>query len=247
MGSGTDLAKETAEIIITDDNFKSIEEGIEGGRHAYDNIRKVTYLLISTGAAEILLFLLSLFTGQPIPLTAIQLLWLNLVTNGIQDVALAFEGPEKDLMKRKPRDPKEGIFNRQMIQQTLISGATMGLIAFGLFYYGLNNLGFSELHSRSLAFTLMVLLENVHVFNCRSEQTSTFRVPLSRNWFIIGGVILAQLIHITAINLPFMQKILGTDAISIGEWWRILLISIILLVVMEIFKMVKRRRGSESQ
>jgi magnesium-transporting ATPase (P-type) len=247
MGSGTDLAKETAEIIITDDNFKSIEEGIEGGRHAYDNIRKVTYLLISTGAAEILLFLLSLFTGQPLPLTAIQLLWLNLVTNGIQDVALAFEGPEKDLMKRKPRDPKEGIFNRQMIQQTLLSGAIMGLMAFGLFSWALNSLGFSELHSRSLAFTLMVLLENVHVFNCRSEQNSVFKVPLSRNWFIIGGVILAQLVHITAINLPFMQNILGTDTISFGEWWYILGYALILLVAMEIFKIVKRRRGSEGQ
>jgi len=241
MGSGTDLAKETAEIIITDDNFKSIEEGIEGGRHAYDNIRKVTYLLISTGAAEILLFLLSLFTNQPLPLTAVQLLWLNLVTNGIQDVALAFEGPEKDLMKRKPRSPKEGIFNRQMIQQTLLSGITMGLLAFGLFSYTLNTLGFSELHSRSLAFTLMVLLENVHVFNCRSEQTSAFRVPLSRNWYIIGGVLLAQFIHISAINLPFMQKILGTDTISLGEWWYILPIALVLLVVMEIFKIVKRR------
>ncbi len=245
MGSGTDLAKETAEIIITDDNFKSIEEGIEGGRHAYDNIRKVTYLLISTGAAEILLFLLSLFTNQPLPLTAVQLLWLNLVTNGIQDVALAFEGPEKDLMKRKPRDPKEGIFNRQMIQQTLLSGITMGLLAFGLFSYTLNNLGLSEMHSRTLAFTLMVLLENVHVFNCRSEQTSAFKVPLSRNWYIIGGVLLAQLIHITAINLPFMQKILGTDTISLGEWWYILPIALILLVVMEIFKIVKRRFGNE--
>ena len=241
MGSGTDLAKETAEIIITDDNFKSIEEGIEGGRHAYDNIRKVTYLLISTGAAEILLFLLSLFTNQPLPLTAVQLLWLNLVTNGIQDVALAFEGPEKDLMKRKPRSPKEGIFNSQMIQQTLLSGITMGLLAFGLFSYTLNTLGFSELHSRSLAFTLMVLLENVHVFNCRSEQTSAFRVPLSRNWYIIGGVLLAQFIHISAINLPFMQKILGTDTISLGEWWYILPIALVLLVVMEIFKIVKRR------
>lgn len=245
MGSGTDLAKETAEIIITDDNFKSIEDGIEGGRHAYDNIRKVTYLLISTGAAEILLFLLSLFTGQPLPLTAIQLLWLNLVTNGIQDVALAFEGPEKDLMKRKPRDPREGIFNGQMIQQTLLSGITMGLLAFGVFSYALNSLGFSELHSRSLAFTLMVLLENVHVFNCRSEQTSAFRVPLSRNWFIIGGVLLAQLIHITAINLPFMQKILGTDTITLAEWWYILPVALVLLVVMEIFKIVKRRLNNE--
>ena len=241
MGSGTDLAKETAEIIVTDDNFKSIEDGIEGGRHAYDNIRKVTYLLISTGAAEILLFLLSLFTGQPLPLTAIQLLWLNLVTNGIQDVALAFEGPEKDLMKRKPRDPKEGIFNKQMIQQTLLSGITMGLMAFGLFYYAFNHLGFNELHSRSLAFTLMVLLENVHVFNCRSEQVSSFRVPLSKNWYIIGGVVLAQIIHITAINLQFMQNILGTDAISLGEWWYILAYALILLVVMEIFKFVRKR------
>ena len=245
MGSGTDLAKETAEIIITDDNFKSIEDGIEGGRHAYDNIRKVTYLLISTGAAEILLFLLSLFTNQPIPLTAVQLLWLNLVTNGIQDVALAFEGPEKDLMKRKPRDPKEGIFNRQMIQQTLFSGITMGLLAFVVFSYTLNSLGFSELHSRSIAFTLMVLLENVHVFNCRSEQTSAFRVPLSRNWFIIGGVLLAQLIHITAINLPFMQKVLGTDKITLAEWWYILPIALILLLVMELFKIVKRRLSNE--
>jgi magnesium-transporting ATPase (P-type) len=87
----------------------------------------------------------------------------------------------------------------------------------------------------------MVLLENVHVFNCRSEQTSAFRVPLSRNWYIIGGVLLAQLIHISAINLPFMQKILGTDTISLGEWWYILPIALVLLVVMEIFKIVKRR------
>ena len=127
----------------------------------------------------------------------------------------------------------------------MFSGVTMGLLAFGLFSYTLNSLGFSELHSRSLTFTLMVLLENVHVFNCRSEQTSAFRVPLSRNWYIIGGVLLAQLIHITAINLPFMQKILGTDTISLGEWWYILPIALILLVVMEIFKVVKKRLNNE--
>jgi magnesium-transporting ATPase (P-type) len=242
MGSGTDLAKETAEIIVTDDNFSSIVEGIEGGRHAYDNIRKVTYLLISTGAAEIILFLLSLFTNQPLPLTAVQLLWLNLVTNGIQDVALAFEGPEKNLMKKQPRNPKEGIFNSLMIRQTLLSGATMGLLAFVLFYAAFNRMGFSELHSRSLVFTFMVLLENVHVFNCRSEDVSAFKVPLSRNWFIIGGVLLAQLIHITAINIPAMQGVLGTDTITLQEGSYLLGYALALLLVMEIFKFIRSRK-----
>lgn len=116
MGSGTDLAKDTASIVVTDDNFASIVDGIREGRHAYDNIRKVIYLLISTGLAEIILFLLSVLAGLPIPLLPVQLLWLNLVTNGIQDVALAFEGGEPGAMRRRPRKPSEGIFNRLMIQ-----------------------------------------------------------------------------------------------------------------------------------
>jgi len=118
MGSGSDVTKDTASLIVTDDNFASIEAGVEEGRFAYDNIRKVTYLLIATGAAEVTLFTLSLLAGLPLPLVAVQLLWLNLVTNGIQDVALAFEGGEPGTMRRPPRPPSEGIFNRLMIQQT---------------------------------------------------------------------------------------------------------------------------------
>jgi magnesium-transporting ATPase (P-type) len=135
MGSGIDVAKDTASIIVTDDNFASIVAGIEEGRFAYDNIRKVTYLLISTGAAEIVLFTLALFVGLPLPLFAVQLLWLNLVTNGIQDVALAFEAGESEAMNRPPRKPKEGIFNKLMVQQTVVSGTTMGLLSFGVWYW----------------------------------------------------------------------------------------------------------------
>jgi len=105
MGSGTDVAKEVGSMIVLDDNFKSIIAGVEEGRFAYDNVRKVIYLLISTGSAEIILFLISVFAGLPLPLLAVQLLWLNLVTNGIQDVALAFEGGEPGAMKRAPRKP----------------------------------------------------------------------------------------------------------------------------------------------
>jgi magnesium-transporting ATPase (P-type) len=115
MGSGTDVAKEVGSMIVADDNFASIVAGVEEGRFAYDNVRKVIYLLISTGAAEVLMFIAAILAGLPIPLLAVQLLWLNLVTNGIQDVALAFEGGEPGAMKRKPRRPEETIFDPQMI------------------------------------------------------------------------------------------------------------------------------------
>lgn len=240
LGTGTDLAKETASIILTDDNFKSIESGVEEGRFAYDNIRKVTYLLISTGAAEVVLFILSVALGLPLPLVAVQLLWLNLVTNGIQDVALAFEGGEPQTMEKQPRDPKEGIFNKLMIQQTVVSGLTIGLLAFGVWDWLLSN-GYSEFHARTLILMLMVFLENVHVFNCRSETISAFKVPLSRNWFVVGGVFLAQGIHILASHLPFVQRVLRTEPVSLNEWLTLFAISLILLVVMEIFKALRVR------
>ncbi|MFN3917974.1 MAG: cation-translocating P-type ATPase [Flavobacteriales bacterium] len=243
MGGGTDLAKDTADIIVTDDNFSSIQAGVEEGRFAYDNIRKVTYLLISTGAAEIMLFLASLITGLPMPLTAVQLLWLNLVTNGIQDVALAFEGGEPGAMKRKPKNPKEGIFNRKMIEQTLLSGFVMGGLAFSLWYILLED-NFSELHARTMVLMLMVLLENIHAFNCRSEYSSVFKVPLSRNWYIVLGVLAAQLIHQIAIQIPFMQTVLQTDNVSLAEWGKLLATSLVLLAVMELYKLISKNRGS---
>ncbi|HMO57366.1 MAG TPA: HAD-IC family P-type ATPase, partial [Roseiflexaceae bacterium] len=160
MGSGTDVAKDTASMIVTDDNFASIKAGVEEGRFAYDNVRKVTYLLISTGAAEVVLFTLAILSGLPLPLFAVQLLWLNLVTNGIQDVALAFEGGEPGAMRRPPRKPSEGIFNRLMIRQTVTSGMTIGLIGFGTWYW-LLAAGYDEAAARNLGLLLMVLFENV--------------------------------------------------------------------------------------
>ena len=115
MGSGTDVAKETGSLIITDDNFNSIVSGIEEGRYAYDNIRKVIYMLLSCGISEILFFLLSLILGLPIPLLAIQLLWLNLVTDGIQDVALAFEKGDKKVMLQNPRKTTESIDRKSVV------------------------------------------------------------------------------------------------------------------------------------
>ncbi len=238
MGSGTDVAKEVGEMIVTDDNFASIVAGVEEGRFAYDNVRKVIYLLISTGAAELLMFVMAILGGLPIPLLAVQLLWLNLVTNGIQDVALAFEGGEPGAMKRKPRGPDEKIFNPKMITQTLVSGMTIGLLAFGYWYWMIEMEGMNEASARNNVLLLMVLLQNVHVFNCRSEWVSAFKVPIRRNVILILGVVLAQGIHILSMHLPFMQKVLGTEEIVITEWLSALAMALIVLAVMEIYKWI---------
>jgi len=236
MGSGTDVAKETAAMIIADDHFASIVAGIEEGRIAYDNVRKVIYLLIATGAAEIILFLASVAAGLPLPLLAVQLLWLNLVTNGIQDVALAFEGGEPDVMKRPPRKPSENIFNSLMITQILLSGTTIGLVVFVCWYYFNHFTSLSEYHARNLILFLMVFMENFHVFNSRSERESAFRVPLKRNYLLVLGVIFAQGIHILSMYVPSMQSILQTEPITFKEWLITMILASSVIWVMEIFK-----------
>ncbi len=245
MGSGTDVTKDTASLIVTDDNFASIEAGVEEGRFAYDNIRKVTYLLISCGAAEVLLFVLSLFTGLPLPLLPVQLLWLNLVTNGIQDVALAFEGGEAGTMNRPPRRPGEGIFNRLMIQQATVAGLTMGLLAFAN-WYALLDLGLSEFEARDRLLLLFVLMQNFHAFNCRSEYESVFRVPLQRNYMLVFGVLAATGIHVLAMHIPVMQRLLQIAPIRFDEWIIPFAIASVMLIVMEVFKLIKRRQAGST-
>ena len=132
MGSGTDIAKETGNMIITDDNFSSIVNGVEEGRHAFNNIRKVLYLLLSTGFSEVILFVLAILFDMPIPLIAIQLLWLNLISNGIQGLALAYEKDIENVMKRKRSD---NIFDSLMISEIVVSATVMSLIEFIIYLF----------------------------------------------------------------------------------------------------------------
>ena len=243
MGSGSDVAKDTASMIVTDDDFSSIVSGIEEGRFAYDNIRKVTYLLISTGFAEIILFTLALLFGLPLPLFAVQLLWLNLVTNGIQDVALAFEKGEPETMSRPPRRPDEGVFNPLMVRETVLSGTVIGVIAFSTWFWLLKS-GWDEALARSMLVLLMVLLENFHALNCRSEYRSLFGIPLRNNYLLIGGIVVAQAIQVLAMNIPFTQEVLQIGPVSLADWAVLLALASVVLVVMEIFKWNMRRKGS---
>ena len=236
--SGTDVARETADLIITDDNFASIVAGVEEGRVAYANVRKVIFLLISTGAAELVLFTLALLTGLPLPLVAVQLLWLNLVTNGIQDVALAFEPAEGDELNRPPRSPKEHIFNRLMVERVVISALVMGTVAFLVFQWLITR-GFTLDEARNGTLLLMVLFENVHVFNCRSEARSVFRHNPLRNPFLLIGTALAQLVHIAAMYTPWISEVLRIQPVSPQHWLELLGFALTVLVVMELHKFIR--------
>ncbi len=242
MGSGTDVAKEVGSMIVVDDNFASIVAGVEEGRFAYDNVRKVIFLLISTGSAEIILFLASIIAGLPLPLLAVQLLWLNLVTNGIQDVALAFEAGEPGAMKRKPRKPSEKIFNPLMIKQTIVSSATMGGIVFALWYWLNKYTQMDETHARDLVLLLMVFMQNFHAFNSRSERVSVFKIPIKRNLILVFGVMAAQGIHILSMQIPFMQDILRIEPITINEWFYVLALAVPMILIMEVFKFFNGRK-----
>ncbi|WP_084144393.1 cation-translocating P-type ATPase [Ferrimonas kyonanensis] len=236
--SGTEVARETADLIITDDNFSSILAGVEEGRVAYSNVRKVIFLLISTGAAELVLFTLALITGTPLPLMAVQLLWLNLVTNGIQDIALAFEPAEGNELSRPPRPPNEAIFNRVMIERVAVSALTIGGIAFVLFQWLLMQ-GYSIEEARNGTLLLMVLFENVQVFNSRSETLSVFRHNPLRNPLLLFGTLAAQLIHIGSMYTPGLSSVLQVQPVSFVHWSQLLLLALLLLVVMEVHKAVR--------
>ncbi len=239
MGSGTDVAREAADIVITDDAFPSVVAGIEEGRVAYGNVRNVVFLLVSTGAAELVLLLLALFTGSPVPLLPAQLLWMNLVTNGIQDVALGMEPGKGDEMRKPPRDPKERIFNRLMIERTILGAVVMGCGAFLVFKWLLAQ-GWEVPAARNAILLLLVLYENVHVGNCRSETRSLFSLNPLRNPFLLWGVAVAQLLHMAALYIPFMQKILRTEPVSLTTWFSLLAVALTVSLAFEAHKWWRR-------
>lgn len=239
---GTDVAKEAADLIITDDRFSSIVAGVEQGRVVYNNIRKVVALLITTGFSALLLFFMSVLTGLPMPLTAVQLLWLNLVANGLQDVALAFEPKEGGELSQPPRRPGESIFERRIIEVVLLIGGVMGLLAYATFHT-LLTLGYDIDMARNLTLMLMVLFGNIRALCSRSETRSLFSIPLLSNPFLVLAVPVAQLVHIGSMYVPGLRDVLSVQPIGLNEWATMLAIALGLLALEEAHKAWRRRTG----
>lgn len=246
MGSGTDTAKETASMIIIDDNFKSIVSGIKEGRGAYSNIRKVSYLLLSCGFAEVFFFLLSIVFDLPMPLVAIQLLWLNIVTDGLQDLALSFEKVDKDVMRKKPRNTKESLFNKELLQEVLLSGLTMGLVVFLVWIYLLKGLHMDTSVARGYIVMLMVFMQNMHVLNCRSEEKSFYKVSLRTNLFVVFSIVSAVVLQIIFAEVDFLSQFLQTSSVPFIHLIILFIVSTCILWVVELYKRVKYHKKKTS-
>ena len=238
MGSGTDVAKETSNMIIVDNNFMSIVSAVEEGRNAYANIRKVLYMLLSCGLAEVLAFVLAILFDLPMPLVAVQLLWLNIVTDGLQDLALSFE--KEKLLDRKSSN---NIFDKQMIEQILVSGLFMGIISFIVFAILIKKFDMQVSTARGYVMALVVFMQNMHVLNCRSEYLSVFNNPIKNNVFVLFSIISAIILQIIVMEVDMFSMFLQTTSIPFVHLIFLFLASLPILLIMEMYKEIKKKKN----
>jgi Ca2+-transporting ATPase len=269
--TGTDVAKESADMVLTDDNYASIVSAVEQGRIIYDNIRKFVYFLLSSNVAEIMVIFLATLAGLPSPLTVIQLLWLNLLTDGAPALALAMEKGDPAIMQRPPRPPSEPIINKNMqwgivIQTIAQTSMVLGAFAVGLLWHlqagalvppGENPLVYILQHdwrgvdvqtAETMAFVTLSLCELFRAYTCRSERISIFKQGIFSNKYMQYAVGLSIGLLILVVSLPFLQPIFNTHFPSPREWAVIIIFSLVPAVAEEVYKGVRRwreaRRGN---
>jgi Ca2+-transporting ATPase len=240
--TGTDVAKETADMVLTDDNFASIEAAVEEGRGVFDNLTKIITWTLPTNLGEGLIILLAVLAGITLPILPIHILWINMTTVGVLGIVLALEQKEPGIMNRPPRDPKAPILSRELLLRILLVGMIILIGAFGLFEWELLT-GASVDQARTVAVNVVVVVEMFYLFNCRSLTQSMFRLGLFSNpWVILGlaGMIVLQLLFTYA---PFMNRFLSSAPISVDAWVRIVGVGFIGYLAVEVEKWLRRRRG----
>ncbi len=239
--TGTDVAKETADMVVADDNFASIFSAVEEGRVVFENIRKVALFLVPAGIASILAILLSKILRLPTPYVAVQMLWVNLVTSGLQDVALAFEPAEGGILDRPPRDPSEGVMSSTMLQRSILVGVLIGVGDILNFVAALNS-GYSLANARTMVMTTTVLFQFFQAWNSRSARESIFRIGLFSNPLLLFAVLAALAAQLAVLYVPVLQSLFQTVPLAPYEWVRILAVSWTVVLVVELDKLVRRRR-----
>lgn len=232
--NGTDVTKNAADMVLTDDNFVTIVEAVKQGRNIFDNIKKAVHFLIATNIGEIVTIFLGLLLGLKSPLLAIQLLWINLVTDSLPAIALGLEKPEADIMNKKPRDNKKGIFADGLWQKIIAEGIMLGaltLVAFSLgnYLYGIEV-------ARTMAFVSLGLLELIHSFNIKSDE-SIFKVGLFENKYLMGAFILGAILQVVVVVIPSVAEIFKLVPLTQTQWLYTFGISILPLIIIELQKM----------
>lgn len=237
--TGTDVTKESAAMTLTDDNFASIVAAVEEGRGVFGNIKKYLMYLLSSNIGEIGLMAGSALLGLPLPLTAVQILYVNLATDGLPALALAVDPPETDLMKRKPRNPKTGIFTRPVVALMLTGGIWSTFVNLGLFIWAMNS-GRSQAEAMTMTFVSLVLIQFFKAFNFRSDRNSVFEKPFANKWLnraIVWEIALLLLI----VYLPALHEPFSTFSLTLQDWLIILGLSLTVSPVLEFVKWMERK------
>ncbi len=240
---GTDVARGASDVVLADDNFSSIVAAIEEGRRQYGNIRKFIRYLLSSNLGEVVAISGSVALGWPLILLPAQILWMNLLTDGVTALALGVEPAEPDAMDRPPRDPDEPIVDRRGIRWITLMGAAIGLGSLAVFWLSLGSgEGDDLVRAQTLAFTAMVLMEKMNVLNFRAERVSILRIGLfSNRWLVVAwfGAVGAQ---VAAVHVPGLSNALGTTALSLTDWVLLILAALPILMIGELVKWFERRR-----
>lgn len=240
--TGTDVAKETAEMILTDDNFASIVAAVEEGRVIYSNIRKFIFFLLSCNIAEILIIFTAMAMGLPIPLKPIQLLWLNLLTDAFPALALGMEAKEPDIMKKAPRKPDEPIMDSRMKWQIAIQSIFMTVAVLGVFVFSLNRSSSLEV-AQTYAFVTLIFSELLRAYTSRSETLSIFKIGFFSNKYMVGGTFISFLLLLVVLYVPALREIFDTVKLSVYDWDIMILFGTIPFIAAEISKIFLRRQS----
>ena len=237
--SGTDVAKEAAAMTLTDDNFASIVAAIEEGRGIFGNIRKYLMFLLSSNIGEIGLMAVATLAGMPLPLTAVQILYVNLATDGLPALALAVDPPETDLMRRAPRDPRTGIFTRPVVTLMLVAGAWTAAVNVALFAWAYQS-GRSLPEAMTMAFVCLVLIQLFNAYNFRSDRLSILRRPFANRWLNLAVAWELGLL-LVVVYLPILHAPFGTFALTAADWAIVAAAAVTIVPVVELAKVLARR------
>lgn len=242
--TGTDVSKEAADMILTDDNFASIEAAVEEGRGVFDNLTKFIAWTLPTNLGESLVLLAAIIAGVTLPILPIQILWINMVSAAILGTTLALEPKENDIMRRKPRDPQAPILNGPLIWRIILVGLIILAGSFGLFEYELAR-GAPIEEARTVAVNVVIFVEILYLFNARSLTRSPFQLGLFTNPWVIGGAVVMVLIQMLFTYAPFMNRLFGSAPMSLILWIDVIAVSLVAFAIIEFEKLVRRKLAKQ--
>ena len=239
--SGTDVTKEAAAMVLMDDNFATIVSAVEEGRIIYDNIRKFIRYLLSCNLGEVLtMFLASLFY-LPNPLTPIQILFVNLATDGLPAIALGVDPADKDIMRQTPREKNEGIFARGLWEKIIVRGCLIGICTLLSFMVG-RYYGMDLATCRTIALCTLVMSQLLHVFECRSERHSIFEINVLTNSYLLGAVLVSITMICGILYIPFLRGVFNTVALNLGQWLLVIFFSGIIFLINSVYLLIKSKK-----